>query len=216
VNEVALSLQVIEELAQISTATVHEALGGIGDIDPAIAALWAECRLCGPAFTIECQPGDNLMIHYALAKAPRGDVLVVSTQGSSDRGSWGLITTRAAQTRGLAGLVIDGSVRDSAAIEQLGFPVFCRGRAVKGTLKEGIGRAGVPISVGGQMVNPGDILLGDRDGVVVVPKARLGQTLKAARRRDRKEAEMLEQIDRGVLTVDLLGLRAALERAGLL
>jgi 4-hydroxy-4-methyl-2-oxoglutarate aldolase len=208
--------QVINRLARIGTATIYEALGGLGDIDPGIAALWPGSQLCGPAFTVECQPADNLMLHYALATARQGDVLVVSTGGDGNRGYWGWITTRAAQARGLTGLVIDGSVRDSAAIEQSGFPVFCRGRAIRGTKKIGAGRADVPIMVGGQMVSPGDIVVGDRDGLVVVPLARVTELLEAALARDRKEEQMIAEIDRGALTIDLLGLRTTLEKAGLL
>lgn len=214
-SESAGSSVLIDALGRLSTTTIYEALGQKGDLDPSIGALWPGSRLYGPAFTVESQPADNLMIHHALAVAPAGKVLVVATGGSSDRGCWGLITTRAAQARGLAGLVIDGCVRDSAAIEERGFPVFCRGRAIRGTSKVGVGRIEVPITVGGQTVSPGDVVVGDRDGVVVVPQALIRKLLEDASARDRKEAHILQEIDLGALTVDLLGLRETLERAGL-
>ncbi len=112
--------------------------------------------------------------------------------------------------------MIDGGVRDSSDIVALGFPVFCRGRAIKGTTKVGTGRAGVPVAVGGQVVAAGDLIVGDRDGVVVIPSDRANEVLKAALVRDRKEKEMLKDVDRGVATVDILGLRKRLEEAGLL
>jgi len=207
--------EIVAALSRISTATIHEALGRLGDMDPGIVPLGAGAQLCGPAFPVACRPADNLMIHYALAVARRGDVLVVSTGEARETGCWGLLTTRSARQRGLSGLIIDGSVRDSAAIEQEQFPVFCRGRAIKGTSKVGLGRVGIPITVGGQTVAPGDIVVGDRDGVVVVPSARAAQLLDAALARDRNEQEMLAEIDRGTLTIDLLGLRSMLEQSGL-
>ena len=208
--------EVVAAFSRISTATIHEALGRLGEMDPGIGPLWPGARVCGPAFPLECQPGDNLMIHHALAAARAGDVLAVSAGGACGIGSWGLLTTRCARARRLAGLIIDGYVRDSTAIEHEAFPVFCRGRAIKGTTKVGVGRVGIPISVGGQTVAPGDLVVGDGDGVVVVPGSQATKILELALARDRKEGEMLAAIDRGALTVDLLDLRATLENAGLL
>lgn len=211
-----LPAEIVQAFAKLGTATIHEAQGRLGELDPAIGPLFPGARLSGPAFPVECQPADNLMIHYALAAARSGDVLVIATGGAHAAGYWGLITTRAAMARGLAGLVLDGGVRDSAEIEALGFPVFCRGRAIKGTTKVGVGREGITLAIGGQVVAPGDLVVGDRDGVVVVPQARASAVLAAAVARDEREAGMLGSVDGGALTVDLLDLRRRLEESGLL
>lgn len=211
-----LTPEIVDALVRLGTATLHEALGRLGELDPAIAPLFPSARVVGPAFPVECQPADNLMIHYAISAAHAGDVLVVATGGAHAAAYWGGITTRAAMGRGIAGVVLDGCVRDSAEIEALAFPVFCRGRAIKGTAKVGRGRAGVPLAIGGQSVAPGDLVVGDRDGVVIIPRDRVEAALEAALARERKERDMVAAIDAGAQTVDLLGLRGRLDEAGLL
>jgi 4-hydroxy-4-methyl-2-oxoglutarate aldolase len=201
----------VAEFARLGTATVHEAMGRSGAIDPTIAALWPGARVCGLAFTILCGPADNLMIHAGLARPGDGHVLVVATD-EPEAGYWGLITTHAARAGGFTGLVIDGGVRDTEEIEALGFPVFARGRCIRGTSKTGVGVLNEPISIGGQIVRPGDLVLGDRDGLVVVPRQDAAKVLLASRARDKKEEAIIAAADRGELTADLLGLRAILEQ----
>jgi 4-hydroxy-4-methyl-2-oxoglutarate aldolase len=198
----------------LSSATIHEAMGRLGELDSAIGPLWPLARICGPAYPVECLPGDNLMIHHALTEASAGDIIVVATGGAPDCGYWGMITTRAAMSRGIAGLVIDGCVRDSDEIEAIGFPIFCRGRSIRGTSKVGRGRAAVPLSIGGQVISPGDLVVGDRDGLVVVPLDRLDATLRDSRARDLKEIDMVRHIGDGATTAALLGLEERLRGIG--
>lgn len=160
--------------------------------------------VCGPAFTVRCVPGDNLPIHLSLAKAAPGDVLVVDGGGFIG-GYWGKILTVAAQRRGLAGLVIDGGVRDVRDLRELGFPVFARGVGVRGTIKRDAGATGAPVTVGGVRIDAGDLVLGDADGVVSVPAAKVQDVLAAAREREDRERAVIDRLRRGELTVDIYG-----------
>ena len=208
-----MDAELLAAFAALSSATIHEALGRKGELDPAIGPLWPGARICGPAYPVECKPGDNLMIHHALADASKGDVIVVDTGGAVKFGYWGMITTRAALSRGIAGLVIDGCVRDSEEIEAIGFPIFCRGRSIKGTTKTGFGRFGVALPMGGQVIAPGDLVVADRDGVVVVPADRMAQTLEDSQARDVKETKIVRQIEGGATTAAVLGLEETLRSA---
>jgi 4-hydroxy-4-methyl-2-oxoglutarate aldolase len=161
------------------------------------------------------RPSDNLMIHYALTKARRGDVLVVDVKGFVDAGPWGDILTLAAQEIGIAGLVINGAVRDADSIIELGFPVFCRGLCIKGTNKNQPGRVNVPVMIGGVDIHPGDIVVGDRDGLVVVARNEVAEVIRASEERERKEATMRERLKQGATMVELLGLQDTLNRYGL-
>src|SRR5690606_18793986 len=149
-------------------ATVHEAQGQKGALSSAIKPLDPAMRLAGPALTVNCRPDDNLAIHYALTIARPGDVIVVDAKGFVEAGAWGDVMTLMARKKGVAGLVIDGSVRDANAIVEMGFPVFSRGISIKGTAKNQPGAVDVPIVCGGVGINPGDVVLGDRDGLVVI------------------------------------------------
>ncbi|MFP4592275.1 4-carboxy-4-hydroxy-2-oxoadipate aldolase/oxaloacetate decarboxylase [uncultured Ralstonia sp.] len=202
-------------LQRFGTATIHEAQGQRGAIDPRVAALDPRRRLIGPALTVDMRPSDNLMIHYALTKARRGDVLVVDVKGFVDAGPWGDILTLAAQEIGIAGLVINGAVRDADSIIELGFPVFCRGLCIKGTNKNQPGRVNVPVMIGGVDIHPGDIVVGDRDGLVVVARNEVAEVIRASEERERKEATMRERLKQGATMVELLGLQDTLNRYGL-
>jgi 4-hydroxy-4-methyl-2-oxoglutarate aldolase len=182
--------------------------GGIKPIDP-------RSRLVGPAFTVDMRPADNLMLHYALLKAKPGDVLVVDAKGFLEAGPWGDVLTAQAMRMGLAGLLIDGAVRDADAIVAAGFPVFCRGLSIKGTGKHQPGLIGVPVSVGGVVVRPGDIVVGDRDGVAIVAHERLADVVSASVAREQKEGQMRSSIAAGATTAELLNLTATLQRLGL-
>lgn len=199
---------------RLGAATLHEALGQQGALDPAIKPLDPSMKVFGRAFTVQCAGGDNLMIHYALASAHRGDVLVVDAGGYLGAGPWGDILTLAARTAGLGGLVIDGAVRDSEAIVQSGFPVFARGTCLKGTSKCKAGSVGEAIACGGLLVQPGDVVVGDRDGVVVIPQAAVDQAFDLAERRASAEESMRQAVLAGRTTVDLLGLGPRLSEMG--
>ncbi len=185
---------------------MHEASTLDGAVDPAIHPVWDGAVLCGPAFTIRCAPGDNLPVHLSLAEAAPGDVLVVNGGGLIG-GYWGKILTVAAQQRRLGGLVIDGGVRDVRDLRELGFPVFARGIGVRGTVKRDPGALREPVTVGGVRVEAGDLVLGDADGVVVVPAANVGDVLAAARAREDRERSVIDRLRRGELTVDIYGFR---------
>ncbi|MFF5864368.1 4-carboxy-4-hydroxy-2-oxoadipate aldolase/oxaloacetate decarboxylase [Pseudomonas sp. NPDC012596] len=199
-------------LAQLGTATIHEAQGQVGALDSGLRPIDPTVRLCGSALTVECRPDDNLALHYALTKARPGDVLVVDAKGFTEAGPWGDLLTLAAQKLGIAGLVIDGAVRDANAIIDMGFPTFSRGLSIKGTNKCQPGRVNVPIVIGGVSVRPGDIIIGDRDGLVVVERSRVQEVIELSRAREDKEAAIREGIEAGTSTVDLLGLRDTLQR----
>jgi 4-hydroxy-4-methyl-2-oxoglutarate aldolase len=203
-NELEPTLR--DELLRLGSATVYEASGGEGALDPAIAPVWRGARVCGPALPVACGYGDNLAIHRALEHVPPGVVLVVNAQGHL-AGYWGEVLAVAAQARGVAGLVIDGGVRDTEALERLGFPVFARGRSIRGTVKHEPGRIGEPVVVGGVWVQAGDIVLGDADGVALIRAERLQEVLEASRARAAREERIMERLRAGELTLDLLGLR---------
>jgi 4-hydroxy-4-methyl-2-oxoglutarate aldolase len=175
-------------------------------VDPAIRAAWPGARLCGAVLTVECPPADNLMLHHAVAAAPAGAIIVGKSGGYLSAGAWGEILTVAAQCRDVSGLAIDGAVRDVEAIHRRRFPVFSRGLAIGSCTKERIGTLNHPILFGGVMVRPGDVILGDGDGLVVIEQERLDAVIAAAEGRVRKEEAIIEQLQAGRTTVELLNL----------
>jgi len=162
------SKEVIEKFRSISVATVYEASGRKGFIDPKIKPIIKGIKLCGPAFTVQTAPGDNIMLHKALEKAQEGDVIVAIVGNEYEYGYWGDLMSVQAKAKKLEGLAIDGCVRDSEEIVEMGFPIFSRGLAIRGTVKASLGLINYPINFGGTVVNPGDLILGDDDGMVVV------------------------------------------------
>ncbi|CAB3865210.1 4-carboxy-4-hydroxy-2-oxoadipate aldolase/oxaloacetate decarboxylase [Achromobacter anxifer] len=202
-------------LRQLGAATIYEAQGAKGALDHGIKPIDPTVRLAGPALTVDCRPADNLMLHYAVQKARPGDVLVVDAKAYLEAGPWGDVLTLQAMQVGIAGLVINGCVRDANLIIELGFPVFCRGLSIKGTGKFQPGRINVPISIGDAVIHPGDYIVGDRDGVAVVPKDELEQTVARSLAREEKEAAQRKAIEQGVYTTELLGLADTLRRLGL-
>ena len=195
-----------ERFAGFDPATLYEAAGRQGMVDPAIRPAWAGARVCGIAFTVECPPGDNLMLHHAVAAAKPGVVIVARLGGYLMTGAWGEILTTAAQAKGVAGLVVDGAVRDIEAIAERRFPIFSRGLAIGACTKERFGTLDVPIQFGGVAVRSGDIVLGDADGLVIVDQDRAEEILESAARRRVKEAEIMDQLHKGKTTIELLGL----------
>jgi len=193
-----------DELAALGTATLGES--GATGLNGAIRPMWHNAFFAGPAFTVACAAADNLAIHQGVAVAPRGSVLAVSLADSTQRGYWGEVLTIAAETAGIVALVIDGSVRDLSALERHKFPVFARGVALPGATKHGPGSVGQPIVLGGVIIDTGDWVVGDADGVVAIKAADIAACLEAARERAAKEARFFEQLRAGATTVELLGL----------
>lgn len=205
----------IQQLRALGSATVHEAIGAKGALDAGIKPIDPTSRLAGPALTVDMRPGDNLMLHYALTKAKPGDVLVVDAKGFVEAGPWGDVMTHAAMKLGIAGMLINGAVRDANQIIEMGFPVFCRGLSIKGTAKNQSGKVNVPICIGDVQINPGDMIVGDRDGVVIVPGGEVEAALQKSAEREEKEIAFRRRLDEGNTTVELLGLQEALKRLGL-
>ncbi|CAM5602552.1 RraA family protein [Streptomyces aurantiogriseus] len=191
-----------------STATLYEASASRAHaVDPSLHAAWTGARVAGPAFTVQGIGGDNLALHRAVATAPAGSVLVADLQGAR-HGHWGEILAVAAQQRGILGLVVDGGVRDTAEQAELGFPLFARHVTVVGTGKDHTGHFGVPVRVGDVVVRPGDLVVGDADGVVVVPAEAVDETLDRADARVTAEQRALQAIRTGVTTLEYYGLPA--------
>jgi 4-hydroxy-4-methyl-2-oxoglutarate aldolase len=205
----------IVQLRDLGAATVYEAQGAKGALDSGMKPIDPTSRLAGPAYTVDCRPGDNLVLHHAVLKARPGDVLVVDAKGFLEAGPWGDVLTIQAMKNGIAGLVINGSVRDANLIIGLGFPVFCRGLSIKGTAKNQPGKVGVPVMIGDVVINPGDIIVGDRDGLVVVAQTEVDSAIASSLAREEKEEQMRQAIERGVSTAELLKLTDSLARFGL-
>jgi 4-hydroxy-4-methyl-2-oxoglutarate aldolase len=201
------SRALIDAARRFPAATLHEASGRRGALPAALKPVAPAFRLCGPAFTVHAPAGDNLWLHRAIATAEPGDVLVVGVEGAYEAGYWGEIMSTAARARGLGGLVIDGCVRDGALLGEIGLPVFARGLCIRGTGKDFAARGWLnsPLLIGEVTVRAGDLVAGDGDGVVVVAREHLAETLDAARRREEKEAADLERLRRGETTIDLYG-----------
>lgn len=205
-----------QTLAELGTATIHEAIGNVGAIDPAIRAIRPGMHIVGLARTVELPGGDNLMLHVALSQPLSGRVLVVNAQACLTAGPWGEVMTTAALAAGCGGLVIDGAVRDSTRIAELDFPVFSRGLSIQGTTKTKPGQIGGPISVGGVIVRDGDLMIGDEDGLVAIPADRLGTAVELSQQRAEKEERLMSEIRSGATTLDLLGLREAAKSLGVI
>jgi 4-hydroxy-4-methyl-2-oxoglutarate aldolase len=193
-------------LADLGTATIFEAAAAARLIDLPLRPIAPSMRLAGPARTVRCKPGDNLALHRAIAEAQPGDVIVADYGGSIVSGPFGEIMAVACQIRGVAGLIIDGAVRDSAEITKLGFPVFARGVNIRGTIKADPGELDVPLRLGGAEVGPGDYVIADADAVIVVPSGSVDEAAKAAEARAADEARMMERLRAGESTLQILGL----------
>ena len=197
----------IRRAATFPSATLHEAMGRKGALPHDIKPIAPKMTLCGPALTVSCPPMDNLGIHRAIYLAEPGDVLVVSVGGGYEGGYWGEIMTFAAQQRKIAGLIIDGCVRARDLIEEMGFPVFSRGLAIHGTIKKEKGVINSPLKIGEVLINPGDLLLGDSDGVVLVSQSEISQAIEASQQREDKEDDYKTELAAGKSTLEIIGLK---------
>lgn len=209
------SAEFLSAFSTLATATIHEASGRKGYIDCAIKPISRGVRVCGPAFTVQCAPGDNLMLHKALECAHPGDVIVADVGGVYDYGYFGNLMATSALARRVGGLCIDGCIRDSAEIIAGGFPIFTRGFCIRGTNKATIGVINYPTVFGGQTIFPGDLIVGDDDGLVVVRLEECADVLEKARDRVAKEVEKEAVLKTGVSSVEFNKLGPVMQKAGL-
>lgn len=203
-----VSAEVVATARALSSATLHEAGGKIGVLPSAIKPLHPQFRLCGPAVTVHGPGGDNLWLHYALYVAQPGDVLVVNCSGRYDHGYWGEVMSTAARARKLGGLVIDGCVRDFSLLGEIGFPVFARGLSIRGTAKDrqASGWINAVTQFGDVSVAPGDLIVGDADGVVAVPRADAAAVVAAGQAREADELEICRRLQSGESTLAIYNL----------
>jgi 4-hydroxy-4-methyl-2-oxoglutarate aldolase len=204
-----------ETLGGFGVATVHEALGRVGYLGPEFRPAWAGARIGGTAVTVLCWPGDNLMIHVAVEQCRPGDVLVVATNSPSTDGLFGELFATALAHRGVRGVILGCGVRDVAELREMGFPAWSRAVSAQGSVKATAGAVNVPVVLGGQTIHPGDVVVGDDDGVAVVPRADVGRALTASRARLDKEAASRAAFAAGELGLDRYGLRDKLPDFGI-
>ena len=195
--------KLVKNLGEYGTATIHEAAGQIGALPGFIKPISQNMKLCGTVFPLHCVARSNINLHEAIYLAKPGDVLVGSLEGMPQAGYWGDILTCAAQERGLKGLVLDGCVRDADDIDALGFSVFARGLNILGTGKERGGSIGEKIVIGDVEINAGDVIVGDRDGVVVIPAERVAEVIDASQAREDKEQEVRERLKSGESSLEI-------------
>jgi 4-hydroxy-4-methyl-2-oxoglutarate aldolase len=207
-------LAVVDQLAALGVATVHEAIGRAGYLGPGLRPIQAGTRTGGTAVTALCWPGDNLMIHAAAEQCQAGDLLVVTTTSPCTDGMFGELLATSLAARGVRGIVIEAGLRDVAELRAMGFPAWSAAVSAQGTVKETAGAVNIPVSVGGQIIRPGDAIIADDDGVVCVPRAEVRAALAAGQARVAKEEQSRKALADGQLGLDLYGLRAKLAARG--
>ena len=205
----------LEALGAFGSATIHEAQGRRGAVDSRIKPVDHDMRFSGSAFTVVCAPRDNLMLQVAIHYAKPGDVLIVSAAGMGQAGTFGDVLGNAAKAKGIAAVVTDSGVRDTQALRELGLPVFSGSISITGTVKETLGPINQPVTFGGQVINPGDAVVGDADGVVVVRREEIGTVTRLSQEREDSENVLIDQYKAGRTTIDLCNLHDVLRAKGI-
>ncbi len=205
----------VEKLSRFGVATIHEAMGRVGLMQPYMRPIYTNAHVCGTAVTVLLQPGDNWMLHVAPEVVQPGDVVVAACTVENTDGFFGELLATSYRARGAKGLIIEGGVRDVKEISEMQFPVFSRAISARGTVKASLGSVNVPIVCAGVAVNPGDVVVADMDGVVIVPAAIAQQAADASEAREANEADKRARLAKGELGLDMYKMREGLAKAGL-